>query len=400
MSNFLSSEIVIASEQGDLNKVLKLLKQGADPNAIGEHSTALHAATLMGHNKIVKTLLKHGANPNLKDKQDFYPLHLAASEGRIAICNLLLKGGADKEAIAASGGTALHLAAAANFTATVVALLKGGCDIEARSIDGSTPLLTASALGNLAVVKALLKYGANSQAVNESGNTALMQALWTLQATRVDGWVHDDIVGGLPVRYELIKGCLRYVYNYNKFAPKIGRILSLKEQKTIAKEPWGPIAHLEYLDVLAVVKQLIKLGVDVNKTDNRGISPLRVACYAGVGTVIKLLFKAGARFDEEPWGGITQLHQVAGSGRLDGLEMFFKLAGAKDINAVDANGWTPAHYLADTGGPTEMADLLIENGADVRLASTAATSNFPAGTIAGKIALHWKDMDLAMTLAG
>ncbi|BDS10467.1 ankyrin repeat domain-containing protein [Aureispira anguillae] len=399
MSNFLSSEIVLAAEEGSVDNVLQLLQQGASPNAIGANSGALHAAAFMGHKAVVKALLKHGGDPNIKDKQNFYPLHLAASEGHTAICNLLLKAGANKEALTTSGGTALHIAAASNFAATVVALIKGGCDKEAKDLDGSTPLLTASALGNEGVVKSLLKSGADIKATNHKGNNALMQALWTLHAARIEQWEYEDVKDEVPVRYEIKKGCLKYYYNYNKFAPKPGRIMTLKEQRNVALQAWGAEQHLDYLNALAVVKYLIKKGVDVNQTDRRAISPLRVACYAGVGSIIKLLHHAGARFDALPWQHITQLHQVAGSGRLDGLQTFFKLADAKDINARDANGWTPAHYLADTGGPLEMADLLIKHGADVSILSTAATQNFPQGISAGKVAMHWKDLDLAMALA-
>lgn len=399
MNDFFSSEILLAAEEGNAEKVAKLLEQGADPNTIGANSGALHAAAFMGHKKVVSILLKHGANPNNKDKQNFYPLHLAASEGHTAVCNALLKAGATIEARAASGATALHIAAASNFASTVVALLKKGAAIEAEDIDGSTALLTASALGNVGVVKSLLKAGANIQATNKKGNTALMQALWTLHATRLEDWVYETEIDGLPVRYEIKKGCLRYFYNYNKFQPKLGRIMSLKEQRSVAMEPWGAEAHLDYLNALDVIKQLVKAGINVEQEDRRGIAPLSVACYTGVGSILQLLHRAGATFAAQAWQGVSQLHQVAGSGRLDGLEMFFKLASTKDINAQDANGWTPAHYLADTGGPLEMAALLLSNGADTSIESTAATSNFPKGITAGKVALHWKDMDLAMALA-
>lgn len=395
----LDEQMILAVEGGAAKDVLSLVKRGANPNVLGAHTGALHSAALMGHTEVVKVLLKEGADPNLPDKDQLYPLHLAAKEGHQAICTLLLKAGANKTQQTTSGAMAIHLAAASNFASLVVALVKNGCDKDAKDADGNTPLLIASALGNVGVVKSLLRLGADTSAVTANGSTALLQALWTLYSTRVDNWVHDDEVNGVPVRCTLQKGYLAYYYDYNKYKPKPGRLMTLKEQQRIASQEWAPFEHREYLNALAVVKVLVKGGVSVIRTDDRGISPLRVACSSGVGDIIKLLHKHGASFEEKPWNQITLLHQVAGSGRIDGLKTFFKLSKNKMVNAQDANGWTPTHYLADTGGPLEMAELLKQAGADTTIESTQATAHFPEGITAPKIALHWKDMDLAMELA-
>lgn len=399
MSDSVNAKMVLAAEEGINKEVLKLLKEGANPNAFGTHTRALHSAVLMGHKKVVKALLKYGANPNLPDQDQLYPLHLAAREGHTAICNLLLKAGADKMQKTASGVTALHLAAAANFASLVVNLIKKGYDKDLKDADGNTPLLIASALGNVGVVKSLLKLGVKTDAVTKNGSTALLQALWTLHGARVDNWEHNDEVNGVPVRCTLEKGYLMYYYNYDKYNLKPGRLMTLKEQRNIALQDWAPFEHLDYLNALEVIKVLLKAGVSVTQADDRGISPLRVACSTGVGAIMELLYKRGASFEEKPWNQVTLLHQTAGSGRIDGLKMFFKQTKEISINAQDLNGWTAAHYLADTGGPLEMAQLLLKHGADTSIESTQSTEYFPEGTTAPKIALHWKDMDLAMELA-
>jgi ankyrin repeat protein len=399
MSDSVNTEMVLAAESGETKEVLRLLKEGADPNAYGTHTGALHSAALMGHKKVVKVLLKHGANPNLPDNDQLYPLHLAARKGHRAICNLLLKAGANKAQQTTSGVTALHLAAASNFAGLVVSLIKAGYDKDLKDADGNTPLLIASALGNLGVVKSLLKLGADVSLVTQNGSTALLQALWTLHGARVDNWEHIDEVNEVPIRCTLEKGYLAYYYNYDKYNPGSGRLMTLKEQRNIALQPWAPFEHLDYLNALEVIKELIKGGVSVTQTDHRGISPLRVACSAGVGSILELLYKKGASFEEKPWNQVALLHQAAGSGRIDGLKMFFKLSKKNMLNVQDVNGWTPVHYLADVGGPLEMAQVLLKHGADTSIESTEATEYFPKGTTAAKIALHWKDMDLAMELA-
>lgn len=399
MSNYLTTELMLAAEQGNAKQVQSLLKQGADPNVMGLLTGALHSAVLMGHLAVVKKLLEAGANPNLKDAQNFYPLHLAASKGFTAIANLLLKYDADKNVHTEIGETALHLAAAQGFSTMVVAFIKQGFDLEAMDAEGNTPLALASVLGQTAIIKLLLKAGAAIDAKNNQGATPLMQALWFLLDSRIDDWFLETLDRDVPVKYELKKGCLRFIYDYNKYQKHLGRMLSLKEQENCVKNAICPEEHALYLNALATIKILLKAGATVQYKNNEGISPLRVACYTGVGEIIKLLVKAGATLDDNSWeDGASELHHVAGSGRLDGLDTFLKVVKNYKINAVDDYGWTAAHYLADAGGPIEMAALLKKYGADFEIESTQKTPNFSKGIRAAKVALHWKDMDLAMAL--
>ncbi|MGH1339341.1 MAG: ankyrin repeat domain-containing protein [Aureispira sp.] len=398
MNEQLTLPLLEAVDQNNVPRVRALLKQGANPAAQGEHSKALHSASYWGYTSIVELLLRYGAHPNEADQTGLYPLHLAASEGRTAACNRLLKAGAKKEQRNESGGTALHLAAAGNYAATCNALLKGGCDLEARSSDGSTPLLTASALGNKGAVKALLKAGARRDAQNEQEQTALLLALWNVQTSRLNDWEYEFQEDGENARYYLEQGALRYQANYNKFAPELGQLLSLRVQRELALTPWGPTMHLNYLDALATTKLLIQAGGPFEQADTRGLTPLRLACYAGVGQLIVLLEQAGVQPEVNPWQGVTELHQVAASQRLDGLEAYFKAYGNAKVNAIDERGWTPAHYLADMGGPVAMATVLRAQEANFGLKSTAATENLPTGLTPARLAFHWKDLDLAMAL--
>lgn len=398
MAKDLNSQLLSACELGDTALVQALLKKGANPNTIGKNSGVLHEAALLGNEKVVKILLKHGANPNTKDKQNFAPLHLAASRGHVAICNLLLKAKADIDARAQNGAAALHIAVAGGFLPMVLALVKAGCDIDAKDDSGNTPLASACVLGNLNIVRSLIKAGADVYPKDKKGATMLIHALWALHAARIENWSYQTETFGVSVLYQIKKGSFRFVYDYIKSQKKLGRVLTQKEQQEAIAADWGPKAHQKYLDTVAVVKLLVNAGVNVLQKNNDGLSPMRIACHTGVGEIIKLLHDKGATFDNEKWNGVTELHHVAGSGRLDGLEVFFKLAGKQDCNALDKYGWTPAHYLADTGGPLEMANLLIQNGADVSIGSTKQHADFPIGTTAAKVALHWQDMDLALAL--
>lgn len=123
-----------------------------------------------------------------------------------------------------------------------------------------------------------------------------------------------------------------------------------------------------------------------------------MACSAGEPEAMKLLAKKGASFDVKNDQGITPLHYVARSKRLDGLKAFFKLHPEQDINVVDQNGWTAGHYLGDIGGPAEMAKILVKAGLDTTIGSTKQVVALPVGTTAKEVAEHWKDSEMAALL--
>jgi ankyrin repeat protein len=79
-----------------LKKVEKLISDGADLNAQGEHcQTPLHLAAKKGWQDVVRFLVKEGADVNPKDQDGWTPLHEAAFNGSQEIIKLLVDSGAD-----------------------------------------------------------------------------------------------------------------------------------------------------------------------------------------------------------------------------------------------------------------------------------------------------------------
>lgn len=81
-----------ACSVGNLSEILEFIPQIRDvncPNPSGV--TTLSAATIAGHKEVVKLLLAHGCDVNLKDKNGWAPLHYAAAIGDQELCQILVQ---------------------------------------------------------------------------------------------------------------------------------------------------------------------------------------------------------------------------------------------------------------------------------------------------------------------
>ena len=163
--------------RGDLARVKQLVIDcGANPNiqSTAEGGTPLHVAADRGYLRIVKFLLKHGANPNMKNDYGNTPLHDAAAFGHREVVKLLLEHGADPNIKNNDGSTPLHHAAESGNSKVVEVLLEHGADPNIQDdIDGWTPLHDAVANCHVDVVRVLLDRGADPTIRDNNGMTPL-----------------------------------------------------------------------------------------------------------------------------------------------------------------------------------------------------------------------------------
>jgi ankyrin repeat protein len=219
--------LMIATMRGHVTYAAFLLDQGANPNlgpgftplhwAAGEWPTEMTDATngiiaddnewsplggLRGQAKldIVKTLLAHGADPNLRPKSDprygdgigesagpvaeATPFLLAAMAGNAGVMRLLAAGGADPRAVTSRKETALTLAVSntrsaeykmpeSSYLEAAKQALDLGVDPNAINAAGETALHIAVLRGSTPFVQLLIDRGADLNVKNRNGWTPL-----------------------------------------------------------------------------------------------------------------------------------------------------------------------------------------------------------------------------------
>nr|XP_006821901.1 PREDICTED: transient receptor potential-gamma protein-like [Saccoglossus kowalevskii] len=159
----------LASAYGTVLFVRKILSLGAmvDERCMAGR-TPIHDAILSDNEDkedIAAVLLEAGAGTNITDKDKMAAIHHATNIGNENIIKKLLQKGANVMTVNSIGQTPLHLAV--NHGPPVLeSLFSGGPgrdipDVNARSSDGVTPLHLAAVVGNIEIMELLLKKGAD-----------------------------------------------------------------------------------------------------------------------------------------------------------------------------------------------------------------------------------------------
>ncbi len=99
-------------QNNEFLKVKDLLEQSVhDVNSMDDKQrTCLHIASSRGSLDLVRLLLQHGANPNIRDCVSNLPIHLAIISSHVPVVTLLLEAGTDIHSLDLNNKSVLHLA--------------------------------------------------------------------------------------------------------------------------------------------------------------------------------------------------------------------------------------------------------------------------------------------------
>jgi ankyrin repeat protein len=309
-----------------------LIKAGAGVDAGRFRPLVLAAGA--GHEKIVKLLLKNGADPNITvadaGERNLTPLMYAVDEKRkLGIVKLLLKHGADPHRLTSKHSSALDRAIEHGNQPAIQVLLRAGCRAHGPA------LLEAVNRGDLQLTRLLLAAGTD---VNFVGG-------------KEDALPNRTALEGAIEQRGFNLSCARILQEKKKLRPA--------EQARLKKY------RSENNRYLALVKALIDAGANVHRP---GVmeTPLYQAARVGDVEVAELLLQKGA----DPRTAVsvmplikaykeTALHVAARKGFADAVKLLLD-AGA-EVNRLDYRGHTPADF-AVAGGQRQIAALLKRSG--------------------------------------
>ncbi len=336
----------------DLGAVKKLIKGGADVNEVdNEGNTAIIAAILSGEEKLVDGLLKLGADPNKVMAGGVGTVFASVVVGKANITQLMLNGGAEVDArasikhngIKVGGCTALYAAAFFGRLAACSMLLGKGAQLDAANDLGYTPLMAAIEGGHDDVIDFFLKSGAN---VNPD----------VISRVQIEGMggASPLITATRKENVALVKKLLKRGVDVNRPAPN----------------GWTPLKSAAQQGNLEIVKVLLEGGADPNIADDTNYTPLMNAVSGEHEDIVKLLLKfradpnvqSGENPEDDDWEpGRTALMDAAVSGNVSIARELLK-QGANP-NLLNSKGRTALHSAVISAN-TDMVSLLLKSGAD------------------------------------
>ena len=110
-------------------------------NEVGSNGmTPLMTAVTNGKHKVVKPLLKAGADATIANAEGYTVMHVAAEKGQYRVIQVLITHGLDPRDRHEDGLVPLHRAVAKGHTDTVKSLLNAEVPVDEPTSDGRTPM--------------------------------------------------------------------------------------------------------------------------------------------------------------------------------------------------------------------------------------------------------------------
>ena len=368
-----------------------LLDRGADVNAQDrDHGTALfQAIRLRTSSNTVRTVLEHGADPNLKNKDGKTPLHVLLgpidyrdADHILIVAQILLEHRADVNSRDKGHETPLHLAVRSvrhETSSLVRLLLRHGADPNSKKEDGKTPLHVLlgptdyhKANHILTVAQILLERGADVNSRDKGHETPLHLAL----RHKTPG---------------LVRLLLRHGADPN--SKKDGKPLLHVLLRPQSEHPL-PTDYYDANWILTVAQILLECGADVNSRDKGHETPLHMAMRHKTSYLVRFLLGHGADPNSENEDGKTPFHLLLGPQTEYSFGIYYHQADyilvvaqlllerGADVNARDNHLESPlvlALQRQESCQAFNIARFLLEKGANPNIENS--DGNTPLHTL-------------------
>ncbi|CEO59613.1 Putative Pfs, NACHT and Ankyrin domain protein [Penicillium brasilianum] len=338
-----------------------LISKGADVNAQGgQYGNALQAASLGGHEEVVKMLLDQGVDVNAQGGEYGNALQAASLGGHEEVVQMLLDQGADVNAQSGKFGSALQAASSKGHEKVVQRLLGRDPDVNTQCGEYGNALQAASWAGHEKIVQMLLDRGAEINAQGGNYYNALQAASWS---------GHEKVVQMLLDRGAVMSTEGGFFGNAFHVASWHGRdkvMQVLLDQgadinaqdghfgNALQAASWG--GHKE------VVQMLLDQGVDINTQGGLYGNALQAASWRGHEEVVQLLLDRGAVISTKGGNFDNALQAASSNGHWKVMRLL--LDEGSDVNAQGGE-YGNALQAASWSGHEQAVQLLLEQGVDV-----------------------------------
>jgi ankyrin repeat protein len=314
--------VVIAINNDAPNSTIKfLLEQPGNGVNKSTHDNRiyLHWAASKGNLEIVEYLIAKGSDTNLEDTHDSFPITSAANSGvaNTAVYEAFFKAGIDPKKKYANGTNLLLITIPFDKDLSVSNYLTTkGLSFKDVDSDGSTAFDYASRTGNLPLLKSILEKG-----VKPTNNALLFAA----QGSRRN-------VNTLET------------YKYLTEDLKLKPTATNKEGQNVLHSLVTKAKQNE------IINYFISKGVDVNKADNDGNTPLIVAASSRENNgTLELLLPLIKNINTQNKKGESALTKAIQSGTPEAVTLL--LEKGADVKVLDKNDNNLAFYLIDSYRP-------------------------------------------------
>ena len=421
-----------AARGGRLATLEALVDAGADPAAVdGEGRGALALACLARTPSppLVRRLLELGADPAVVDGDGKRAVDHAAAAGRWSLVALLDPEYALPSSVQPEGGEA-----EVPDRAPLSLLRDGLREGRHERLDELVGLLTPRELGGLLLddgaqvsverIEWLMAHGADPDVREEAGEALGDTALFALLAkgpAEIDALRallrHNVSPAGAGGLGRFLGACAHGDHGARGLEQLALELLARgADPFAAAGEGDPPLSLAVRLGWMGLLEELVAAGVDLDARDGRGMTALHLAAALGREPALRALVRHGANPEVRAADGQTPLGVALAGGRRDiadwldwrGWRLPRRPLQPTDLPAAAIAGDAAAvrrlldlGFAIDTpdsqgcsallraagGGHEEVVDLLLERGADPRLAADTGATPLSAAVSMGKGAI-------------